>query len=120
MDFFQWQAAQPDLPEDRQFAAFHAYVAFVDHLACYYAPVGIPGKLIAAALKICRLQSADVRYQAAAGQAWEAASLRGSEAVWRDLKPALRVMLESAWAPDAEEAGENGVKGGRTRKRVKR
>jgi hypothetical protein len=118
VDFFQWQSSCSTPDENLKLTAFCGFLAFIDRLGCYFSQVGIPGKYISATLKIARLQNPEIRYTAAVGHAWQAQSLQGSAPVWKTLKPALRVMLESAWASSKVLPGEDTT--GRARKRTKR
>jgi hypothetical protein len=93
-DYFQWQQKHPASLEVVEYS-FVQFIQFVDSIACYFAPTGIPSKLAGAILKIARLYSVEVRERVTKKHSWRAPSLCGSTALWRDLKPALRASLES-------------------------
>jgi hypothetical protein len=125
-DYFKWAAASP--PHDdtagstgsaaascsSSTAALTAFLRFVDGVACYFSPVGVPGKITSCVVRVAKGCATEARESAAAAVDWQAGSLRGSAKLWRDMKPALRTALESASA-DAAEGAEGGERRKRTR-----
>jgi len=99
LEYFQWlqQADAAALADSRPLVRV---LEFVDGLAAYYEQQGVPSAFVGSLLKICRLHSRETRLQAAAAVAWSSEALRGARALWGDLKPALRDVLEAAATSD--------------------
>jgi hypothetical protein len=108
VDYFKWAAVHPSSHFALASLALQAFFAFVDTIGCFFAPVGVPGKLITGILRVAKGFAAVERERAAAAVPWRAGSLQNSAAMWRDIRPALRVALESASAGGAGAAGGEG------------
>lgn len=108
-DYCKWLPAHP-APR----SPLPRFLEFVDALACFFAAVGVPRKLLDAALRVAKGFPAAERERAALAVQWRARSLQGAAALWRGMKPALRVALEGA------SAGGGDADAGGGRKRIKR
>lgn len=116
--YFKWASTHTAPCTEVAPLALRALLTFIDAAACFFAPVGVPAKLIAPVLRTLKGFAPAERERAAAAVAWRAQSLAGSAALWRDMRPALRVALESANAAGGSGAGaSDGVEGRRKRAR---
>ena len=101
-EYFKWAFTEAPLEPDFAASILQAFLGFVDHLACYFAPIGIPQKLVNMIIKVAKGFTADQRCNAAKARRWQAERL-SSAALWQNMRPALKQMLESPSA-DTENA----------------